>query len=187
MNLTKSQIGSLGQGDDEYTKVEDEESEISTNRTDSTANTKSSKTKSKTAWERAPYMPNQFENRQKNQQKILENQQKQIKEQQRMIEELTYLQKQQLLQQQLTTNQIQTQIINNAGTVTPSTGIKNTVTDKMEAHISQLRQDLVAQIEEEKACLEEQAPQYTPGGSTSTARYVHQGVVPLLQGMYTRG
>ena len=55
---------------------------------------------------RAPYSARQFDHRHAAQQKILSEQQKQIHEQQRLIKEMQYLQRQQMLQQQLVQDQL---------------------------------------------------------------------------------
>ena len=62
----------------------------------------SERASSKRPWEKTPFVVNNLEHRHAAQQQMLEVQQKQIKEQQRLIEDLQYLQKQQLLQQQVT-------------------------------------------------------------------------------------
>ena len=60
-----------------------------------------------------------MEHRHNAQQKILEQQQKQIQEQQKLIEELTHLQKQQLMQQQITTQALLQQQMGKDSSVAP--------------------------------------------------------------------
>lgn len=87
VNLTKSQIGNLGDGD--Y----DNRSEHSDQKIRKRFGTQ--------PWMNTKYVVNNFENRHAAQQKILQEQQKQLKEQQRLIEELKYGQQQIALKSQL--------------------------------------------------------------------------------------
>ena len=73
----------------------------------------------KSSWQKPPFVVNNMEHRHNAQQKILEQQQKQIQEQQKLIEELTHLQKQQLMQQQITTQAILQQQMGKDNNVAP--------------------------------------------------------------------
>ena len=91
------------------------------------------------------------------QQKILEQQQKQIQEQQKLIEELTHLQKQQLMQQQITTQALLQQQMGKDSNVVPqdseiipkSSQNKNNTPAKnvpsMKNHLDKLQRDLVVE------------------------------------------
>ena len=98
-----------------------------------------------------------MEHRHNAQQEILEQQQKQIQEQQKLIEELTYLQKQQLMQQEITTQALLQQQLGKDSNVAPkdleiisksvqnknNTAAKNA--PKMTNHLDKLQKDLVAE------------------------------------------
>lgn len=87
-------------------------------------------------WEKTPFMVNNLENRHKNQQQILENQQKQLKEQHRIIEELQYLQKQQILHQQVATQQLLGKQVNAEGQTSETSA-------KLQQHLNNLQRQLV--------------------------------------------
>ena len=111
----------------------------------------------KNSWQKPPFVVNNMEHRHNAQQKILEQQQKQIQEQQKLIEELTHLQKQQLMQQQITTQALLQQQMGNDGSVAPEdSGIitknaqnRNNTTAKnvpsMKNHLDKLQRDVVAE------------------------------------------
>ena len=113
----------------------------------------------KNSWKKPPFVVNNMEHRHNAQQKILEQQQKQIQEQQKLIEELTYLQKQQLMQQQITTEALLQQQVGNDSNATPkdleiiSKSVQNKITTaaknvpKMANHLDKLQRDLIAEGE----------------------------------------
>ena len=98
-----------------------------------------------------------MEHRHNAQQKILEQQQKQIQEQQKLIEELTHLQKQQLMQQQITTQALlqqhvgkdsvdthkDSEIISKGALNKNNTAAKNV--PNMKNHLDKLQRDLAAE------------------------------------------
>ena len=111
----------------------------------------------KNSWQKPPFVVNNMEHRHNAQQKILEQQQKQIQEQQKLIEELTHLQKQQLMQQQITTQALLQQQMGKDSDVTPkdseiipkSSQNKNNTAAKnvpsMKNHPDKLQRDLAAE------------------------------------------
>jgi hypothetical protein len=94
LKLTNEQIATLGQGQD--LEVEGHSNPQRERRI----------RQEMRAWEKPEPATSTFEHRHKEQQNVLKVQQKQIKEQQKLIEDLQYMQRQQLLQQQLQTQQV---------------------------------------------------------------------------------
>ncbi|KAJ8321390.1 hypothetical protein KUTeg_001072 [Tegillarca granosa] len=116
VNMTKSQIGNLGDGD--Y----DNRSEHS--------DLKIRKRFGTQPWMNTKYVVNSFENRHAAQQKILQEQQKQLKEQQRLIEELKYGQQQVALKSQLPGGQ------NSSGPSASSPSSDSTLTSPPQANVN---------------------------------------------------
>ena len=138
LQLNKKHIRLIGQGQGDC--KDSSRSEVSSEGGNDTP-----KGKSRKPWEKTPFLVNNFENRHNAQQAILENQQKQLKEQQRIIEELQYLQKQQLLQQQVTTQHLLGQARSGPA---PQFDLEKDAQDKekitkLQAHLSKLQKSLM--------------------------------------------
>ncbi|XP_060063814.1 coiled-coil domain-containing protein 191-like [Ylistrum balloti] len=89
-------------------------------------------------WMNRKYMPNSFENRHNAQQRILEEQQRQLKEQQRLIEELQFNQKQQVLEQQGSTQRQLAERITSGKTTLLTDNSKTTVKKSQQQHNDQI-------------------------------------------------
>ena len=100
-----------------------------------------------------PFAVNNFEHRHAAQQKILEMQQKQIQEQQKLIEELQYLQRQQMLQQQLLQQEsVKANLTGQGGDNVAS--IHNTLSN-LQSHIARLQKQLTANASGETPSVDE--------------------------------
>ena len=139
--LTKKELEAMNQthaeGQSQTARSNQSESPKETSQ-GQTARTDQSASPEKKAWQKAPFVVDNYANRHLAQQKILEQQQKQIKEQQKLIEELTYLQKQQMLQQQVL--QTQTQQITAASKHGHQGGGD---ASKLQQHIDNLQKELI--------------------------------------------
>lgn len=130
MKVTKEELSALGQGQGHGDLDTDRESSVS-----------SQSRKGKKAWEKTPFVTNNFEHRHTAQQKLLDAQQRQLKEQQRLIEEMQYLQRQQLLQQQLM--QPSPRIPDGTQAMGGGGGDGGGETPKLQSHLNNLQMTLV--------------------------------------------
>lgn len=93
----------------------------------------------KAARPKTAFVGNTYEHRHQAQQKILEMQQNQLKEQQRLIQDLQYLQRQQILHQQLT----QQQLMQVKGKMPDAKGDGGGFDPKhLQAHVEKMRREL---------------------------------------------